>query len=113
LSKSGEVKSLTLEYVLSGIGMLLIAALVLLGAGVGMLLKLPYVVTGTIVGVVVAVMMIRYNFSAFRIYSCPNCGATHKLIDDVGSYECSVCGHRAVITKRRTEGFYPTYPPTD
>ena len=113
MSKSGEVKSSIIEYVLSGIGMLLIAALILLGAGVGMLLKIPYVVTGMIVGVVVAVVMIRYHFSAFRAYTCPNCGATHNLIDNIGSYECSFCGHRTVIKKRNIEGLYPTYPPTD
>ncbi|MCL6478157.1 MAG: transposase [Peptococcaceae bacterium] len=113
MSKAGEIKSKTLEYVLSVIGMLFIAALILLGAGVGYLMKLPYVVTGGIVGVIVAVVMIRYSFSPFRTYTCPNCGTTHKLIDDIGSYECSVCGHRAVIQKYNLEGLYPTYPPTD
>lgn len=102
-----------LEYVLSGIGMLLIAGLVLLGAGVGMLLKLPPAIAGTLAGVIIVVVMVRYDFAAVRLYTCSNCGTTHKLLDEIGTYECSVCGYRSEIKRQKIENLYPTYPPTD
>ncbi|MHB1041488.1 MAG: hypothetical protein ACYC0Q_01435 [Eubacteriales bacterium] len=102
-----------LEYVLSFIGMLLIAGLILLAGGLGLLLKLPPAITGLLAGIIIVVTMVRYDFAAFRLYTCPGCGATHKLIDEMGTYECSVCGNRSEVKRRKIENLYPTYPPTD
>jgi len=86
------------EIILSIISVLVLVGFVFLGAGLGLLFGIPYFLVGLIVGFVFLVLIISGSLVISKEVVCQNCRSKQKVVRNIVSYQCPVCGHRNKTT---------------
>lgn len=94
MAAEGVIKSKMVEIILNIIGVLLFIGLIFLGAGLGLLFNIPYFLVGLIVGFTALVVIVSGSFAVSKEEACTNCGSKQKVVRNIISYQCSVCGYR-------------------